>query len=106
MLLGPDLNEGSKPGSLPSSEPIAVRLVDKDVAHEAVGLKPATLVPKEIPIIKKNPVLQIKITPKLIQNDHKDDIIMKELGDPEEEGLALKPYATTEELQSGKLPPE
>lgn len=34
--------------------------VDKDIAHEAVGLKPATLVPKEIPVIKKkNPVLQV-----------------------------------------------
>lgn len=34
--------------------------IDKDVAHEAVGLKTATLVPKEIPIIKKkNPVLQV-----------------------------------------------
>lgn len=34
--------------------------IDKDVAHEAVGLKPATLVPKEIPVIKKkNPVLQV-----------------------------------------------
>lgn len=33
--------------------------VDKDIAHEAVGLKPATLIPKEIPIIKKkNHVLQ------------------------------------------------
>ena len=34
--------------------------VDKYVAHEAVGLKPACLVPKEIPVIKKkNPVLQV-----------------------------------------------
>lgn len=34
--------------------------IDKDVSHEAVGLKPATLVPKEIPIIKKkNSVLQV-----------------------------------------------
>ena len=34
--------------------------IDKDVAHEAVGVKPATLVPKEIPVIKKkNPVLQV-----------------------------------------------
>jgi len=34
--------------------------VDKDVAHEAIGVKPATLVPKEIPMIKKkNPVLQV-----------------------------------------------
>lgn len=34
--------------------------VDKDVAHEAVGLKAAALLPKEIPIIKKkNPILQV-----------------------------------------------
>ncbi|KAK4491488.1 hypothetical protein RD792_002238 [Penstemon davidsonii] len=34
--------------------------VNKDVAHEAVGLKPVALVPKEKPIIKKkNPVLQV-----------------------------------------------
>lgn len=34
--------------------------VDKGVAHEAVGLKPAMLVPKEVPKIKKkNPVLQV-----------------------------------------------
>lgn len=34
--------------------------VDKGVAHEAVGLKPAMLVPKEVPKIKKkNTVLQV-----------------------------------------------
>lgn len=34
--------------------------IDKDVAHEAVGVKPSTLVPKEIPMIKKkNPVFQV-----------------------------------------------
>ena len=36
--------------------------VDKDVVHEAVGVKPSSLVPKEIPVIKKqNPVLQVII---------------------------------------------
>jgi hypothetical protein len=29
------------------------------VAHEAVGVKPASLIPKEIPMIKKNPVLKV-----------------------------------------------
>ncbi|RWW54772.1 hypothetical protein BHE74_00038629, partial [Ensete ventricosum] len=43
--------------------------VDKGVAHEDVGLKPVSLVPKEVPVIrKKNLVLQvlilIKVTPK------------------------------------------
>ncbi|GFZ09755.1 RNA-binding (RRM/RBD/RNP motifs) family protein [Actinidia rufa] len=60
-------------------EAIVGPAVDKYVAHEAVGLKPACLVPKEIPVIKKkNPVLQIKIVPKQIQK----------------------------ELERGKLPPE
>lgn len=41
-------------------EAIVGPAVDKDITHEAVGLKPATLVPKEIPMIKKkNPVLQV-----------------------------------------------
>lgn len=110
--------------------------VDKDVAHEAVGVKPATLVPKEIPMIKKkNPVLQvitlpfwekwvarwsflftifwclfgwlqIKIAPKVI-TEHKDECsIMKESEDSEKEDFDLKHYATLEELKSGKLPPE
>ncbi|XP_042943978.1 U11/U12 small nuclear ribonucleoprotein 65 kDa protein isoform X1 [Carya illinoinensis] len=88
-------------------EAIVGPAVDKDVAHEAVGLKPATLVPKEIPMIKKkNPVLQIKIAPKLIQNEHRDDTTSKELEEPDKEGLDFKPYATSEELESGKLPPE
>ncbi|XP_034686345.1 U11/U12 small nuclear ribonucleoprotein 65 kDa protein-like isoform X2 [Vitis riparia] len=81
--------------------------VDKDVAHEAVGVKPATLVPKEIPMIKKkNPVLQIKIAPKVI-TEHKDECsIMKESEDSEKEDFDLKHYATLEELKNGKLPPE
>ncbi|KAF5456930.1 hypothetical protein F2P56_021077 [Juglans regia] len=88
-------------------EAIVGPAVDKDVAHEAVGLKPATLVPKEIPMIKKkNPVLQIKIAPKVIQNEHRDDTTSKELEEPDKEGLDIKPYATSEELESGKLPPE
>lgn len=34
--------------------------VDKDVAHEAVGLKAAALVPKEMPVVKKkNPIVQV-----------------------------------------------
>lgn len=36
--------------------------VDKGVAHEDVGLKPVSLVPKEVPVIrKKNPVLQVLV---------------------------------------------
>ena len=41
-------------------EAIVGPAVDKNVAHEAVGVKPATLIPKEIPLIKKkNPLLQV-----------------------------------------------
>ncbi|GAV86168.1 RRM_1 domain-containing protein [Cephalotus follicularis] len=89
-------------------EAIVGPAVDKDVAHEAVGVKPASLVPKEIPIIKKkNPVLQIKFTPKRTQNEHKDDSIPTEVEEPDkEEGSDQKPFATPEELVSGKLPPE
>ncbi|KAL9331281.1 hypothetical protein ACSQ67_000891 [Phaseolus vulgaris] len=32
--------------------------IDKGVAHESVGVKPSTLVPKEFPVIKKNHVLK------------------------------------------------
>ncbi|XP_028790077.1 U11/U12 small nuclear ribonucleoprotein 65 kDa protein [Neltuma alba] len=81
--------------------------IDKDVAHEAVGVKPATLVPKEIPMIKKrNPVLQIKIAPKAVQSEHKDDNTTEELMEPEKETLGPKEFLTPEELKSGKLPPE
>ncbi|KAF6147747.1 hypothetical protein GIB67_006720 [Kingdonia uniflora] len=81
--------------------------VDKDVAHEAVGLKPATLVPKEIPMIKKNPTLQIKFATRVIQDEPKDDDeSMKDSVDSTKEGLELRPFATLEEIESGKLPPE
>jgi hypothetical protein len=41
-------------------EAIVGPAADTDIVHEAVGLKPASLVPKEIPVIKKkNPVLQV-----------------------------------------------
>ncbi|XP_058107735.1 U11/U12 small nuclear ribonucleoprotein 65 kDa protein isoform X2 [Magnolia sinica] len=89
-------------------EAIVGPAVDKAVAHEAVGLKPATLVPKEIPVIKKkNSVLQIRIAPKPIQNEvTDDDSSMKEQTEPANEGLELKPFVTPEEIENGKLPPE
>lgn len=80
--------------------------VDKDVAHEAVGLKPATLFPKEIPLIKKkNPVLQIKIAPKKQHEAINDSTVREE---PEKEQVVedVKPYATAEHIESQKLPPE
>ncbi|KVH90700.1 Nucleotide-binding, alpha-beta plait [Cynara cardunculus var. scolymus] len=88
-------------------EAIVGPAIDKDVAHEAVGLKPATLVPKEIPMIKKkNPVLQIKITPKRPQTEPVDDGTAEDVEEMENENLSTKPFATVEELEHGKLPPE
>lgn len=41
-------------------ESIVGPAVDKNVAHESVGLKPITLGSKEVPVIKKqNQVLQV-----------------------------------------------
>ncbi|KAL0422995.1 UNVERIFIED_CONTAM: U11/U12 small nuclear ribonucleoprotein [Sesamum latifolium] len=81
--------------------------VDKEVAHEAVGLKQVALVPKEKPIIKKkNPVLQIKIAPKQVQAEARHDDAGKEAQEPRLETFDHEPYATLEELNSGKLPPE
>ncbi|KAI3446348.1 hypothetical protein Pfo_003013 [Paulownia fortunei] len=81
--------------------------VDHDVAHEAVGLKQVALIPKEKPIIKKkNPVLQIRIAPKQIQPEVKDDDAAKESQEPKLKTSDHEPYATLEELNSGKLPPE
>ncbi|KZV57833.1 RNA binding protein [Dorcoceras hygrometricum] len=86
--------------------PIVGPAVNKDVAHETVGLKPAVLLPKEKPILKKkNPVLQIRIAPKQIQPTKKDDNMM-ELQEAIPENSDQQHYATLEELNSGKLPPE
>ncbi|CAM8947860.1 unnamed protein product [Rhodiola kirilowii] len=88
------------------TESIVGPAVDKDVAHETVGLRPATLVPKEMPMIKKkNP---IKITQKPVQNDQKDEHTSDapEETETEKECPAPKPFASAEDLESGKLPPE
>ncbi|KAK9072681.1 hypothetical protein SSX86_009116 [Deinandra increscens subsp. villosa] len=80
--------------------------IDKDVAHEAVGLKPAILTPKEIPMIrKKNPVLQIKIIPKQTHTEKVDDTAI-DIAEMEDKNLNTKEFATVEELEHGKLPPE
>ncbi|XP_058218185.1 U11/U12 small nuclear ribonucleoprotein 65 kDa protein [Rhododendron vialii] len=81
--------------------------VDKDVAHEAVGVRPASLVPKEIPVIKKkNPVLQIKIVPKQVQSEQTNQSEVEKEQTMPDENLDLKPYLTPDELEGGKLPPE
>lgn len=80
--------------------------IDKDVAHESVGVKPAALIPKEIPMIKKNPVLKINIAPKATLNEHKDNATGIELQEPEKDTLDPNKFLTPDELERGKLPPE
>ncbi|EPS65306.1 hypothetical protein M569_09472, partial [Genlisea aurea] len=81
--------------------------IDKNVDHEAVGLKQVSLVPKEKPIIKKkNPILQIKIASKQSQPSQKDDVAEKETVEPSPETSRRENFATLEELNTGKLPPE
>lgn len=88
-------------------EAIVGPAVDKGVAHEAVGLKPATLVPKEVPMIKKkNPVLQIKIAPKSVQKETTDDDSNMKESDSVKKNTEQKAYAAPQEIESGKLPPE
>ncbi|KAK8634091.1 hypothetical protein V6N13_014920 [Hibiscus sabdariffa] len=76
-----------------------------DKAHEAVGMKPSTF-----PLIKKNPFLQIKIAPKQIPNEQKDgdanDGHKRISEEPNREGLDAKQFASADELEKGKLPPE
>lgn len=89
-------------------ESIVGPAVDKTVPHEAVGVKSATLVPKEIPLIKKkNPILQINIVPKVMQSVKRDDSQhQKTLEEQVEEVSDSKQFATSDELGKGKLPPE
>ncbi|KAJ4978559.1 hypothetical protein NE237_009339 [Protea cynaroides] len=88
-------------------EAIVGPAIDKEVAHEVVGLKPSTLVPKEIPVIKKNnSVLKIKIASKPVQNEPKHDDENTESLEQAKEDLELKSYARPEEIERAKLPPE
>ncbi|CAH9127474.1 unnamed protein product [Cuscuta epithymum] len=88
-------------------EAIVGPAVNKDVAHEAVGLKPGVLLPKEMPMIKKkNSVLQIKIAPKQVHSDRMNDDCTREVHGEDEENSDNKPVLTIEELKSGKLVPE
>uniref|UniRef100_A0A1D1XIR6 RNA-binding protein 40 n=1 Tax=Anthurium amnicola TaxID=1678845 RepID=A0A1D1XIR6_9ARAE len=82
--------------------------VDRGVTHEDVGLKPASLVPKEVPMIKKkNPVLQIKIAPKPTPNECiDDDSSLQKTPASAREHLEPKPYITADEIEREKLPPE
>ncbi|KAG5557271.1 hypothetical protein RHGRI_007513 [Rhododendron griersonianum] len=79
-----------------------------DVAHEAVGVRPTSLVPKEIPVItKKNPLLQVISVcfERSSEWANRSSEVEKEQTEPDE-NLDLKPYLTPDELEGGKLPPE
>lgn len=51
-------------------------------------------------------LLQIKIAPKVVNNEHKDDSITKDSEHPKNESSDINSFATPEELERGKLPPE
>ncbi|CAI0432697.1 unnamed protein product [Linum tenue] len=96
-----------KSGRKRRREAIVGPAFDKQVAHETVGLKLATLLPKEIPIVKKkNSMLQIKIAPKEVQSEEKGSSIEAESVEPEPQTPNDKAYAAPEEIQSNKLVPE
>ncbi|GAB2235444.1 hypothetical protein Droror1_Dr00025869 [Drosera rotundifolia] len=101
-----DVNDGALVGKKRKKrEDIVGPAVDKDVSHEAVGLKPSTLLPKEIPIIKKkNTVLQIKMAPKRLRSDETIVGTSKEPDNTEKE--LVIPFAAAEEIERHKLPLE
>uniref|UniRef100_A0A0E0GLU1 RRM domain-containing protein n=1 Tax=Oryza nivara TaxID=4536 RepID=A0A0E0GLU1_ORYNI len=88
-------------------EAIVGPAVDKSIAHEAVGVKPAALVSSELQVIKKkNPVLQINIAPKAAQKELTvQSTTDKELV-PTAEQLQGKHFVTTQDIEKEKLPPE
>ncbi|KAL5218479.1 hypothetical protein ABZP36_019163 [Zizania latifolia] len=88
-------------------EAIVGPAVDKSIAHEAVGLKPAALVSNELQVIKKkNPVLQINITPKAAQKELAvQSTVDKELVS-RDELLEGKHFVTPQDIEKEKLPPE
>lgn len=93
----------------PKHEGLVGSALDKSTSYEASGAKPISLLPKEVPIIKKKqPVLQINITPKGLPGNsmHENkDITSSEMEEvKDEEANAVKSCATHEELEAGKLP--
>ncbi|KAJ3682957.1 hypothetical protein LUZ60_013184 [Juncus effusus] len=86
-------------------ETIVGPAVDKSVAHESVGIKSSTLVPKEVPILKKNtPVLQIKIGSKPVQKE--TEKIEETESEKEKIEEKEKEFLTKDEIEKGKMPPE
>eukprot|EP01018_Ginkgo_biloba_P029036 Gb_08333 [translate_table: standard] len=96
-------------GKRPKREAVVGSAVGKIPSHDAAGAKPTSLIPKEVPTIKKRqPILQIKITPKGLPNESMQD--SKDIGDIESEQVKdehpaeKKSSATQVELEAGKLP--
>ncbi|KAF8728555.1 hypothetical protein HU200_017818 [Digitaria exilis] len=88
-------------------EAIVGSAVDKSVAHEAVGVKPAALVSNELQVIKKkNPVLQIKIASKATQKEQPVPSTTDKELDSTNEQLEEKHFVTPQEIEKDKLPPE
>ncbi|CAN6320141.1 unnamed protein product [Urochloa humidicola] len=88
-------------------EAIVGPAVDRSVAHEAVGVKPAALVSTELQVIKKkNPVLQIKIAPKATQKQLPVQSTTDKELDSANEQLEEKHFVTPQEIEKDKLPPE
>lgn len=50
--------------------------------------------------------MQIKIAHKATQREHNDADITKQTDDPKTEDLDIRPFASPEEIQNGKLGPE
>uniref|UniRef100_N1QRG9 RNA-binding protein 41 n=1 Tax=Aegilops tauschii TaxID=37682 RepID=N1QRG9_AEGTA len=88
-------------------EAIVGPAVDRSVAHESVGVKPAALVPNELQVIKKkNPVLQIKLVPKAAYKELADrSTIDKGLASRDEQ-LEEKHFAMPQEIEKEKLSTE
>ncbi|XP_068637308.1 U11/U12 small nuclear ribonucleoprotein 65 kDa protein [Aristolochia californica] len=103
-----DAAEESRAHKRAKREAIVGPAIDKGVAHEAVGLRPSTLVPKEIPLIKKkHPVLQIRIASKPVQGETmSEELGIKGQDEQQNEGLEVIQYANRQEIENGKLPPE
>lgn len=50
--------------------------------------------------------MQIKVINKAVHNEHKDDSLGRELEDQETKSVDSMSFATSEEIEKGKLPPE
>ncbi|XP_078433319.1 RNA-binding (RRM/RBD/RNP motifs) family protein [Wolffia australiana] len=88
-------------------ETIVGPAINRGVSHEDVGLKAVSLVPKEVPIIKKkNPVLKFNIPPKSVPKESKAvEGTLPSSPEPERQPES-KSYVAAEEIERGKLPPE